>query len=937
MRQARVVAVLVLALLAWPAVGTARERDRDRGQAATPLEQAREEAGDVEVDPEAVVPGGTVTVSPAQGLAARPGSRITVTLRVGAAARAGDVLGVRLPAAWSRVGPGGLRATRAPLAGGGAGERARTSLSNAPRTTSLRITDPHAGDTPTITVADVGMPAGTYRLGLTWNGRPAGSVDLVRYAPVREPAEGGPDTPLDRLPGPGREININPDAVNQNEAAAAVVPGDPSRMALGANQLRGTSRVYVSGNGGASWTTTPFPTISFQPGSAVATEAIQPGGDPALATDARGNIWYTELTLSDAPPSRIAVARIPAGTASFRPTAVSLGTPAGSSSDFQQDKELVAVDNFPASPHFGRIYVVWGAPVDGGTKLAISSCDSRPVAANCDTADHWSAPAFVTPAVGSYIYGGPVPAPDGSVYVTWWDYSSANAIAGRTCPASANCQDSAAWTAAPLHTVAALDQTAGTPLPFACPTPAQAGGRPGAAPRTDVDRTGRVWVAWGDLRTGSGVSKCDGGPSQFAGAATQLTWGAYVATAQGTLPGSAARSPEVATEVIPPGEGGASANSDDWFPWVSVDQGTDQAWVALHSTRLSADRTAADYYVRALYPVAGGGLDLGDLVRTSSLSSGFPGTFGICCGFDNEFGDYEGLAAGNGVALTAWTDHRAGQIAEQGLWSDVTAIAASPRPRTPGATTGTATAVGETTATLGGRIDAGGTSTGYRFDYGPTTGYGASTPMGDAGAGAGDTAVSAAVTGLAPDTAYHFRIVAVRGGAVRAAGADTAFRTAAHVVPPVTTTQTTPVPPDTRAPVVTRYSLRNRTFRVGTSATPPLAVSARRTPAGTTIRYTLSEAGTARIELQQILPGRRKGSRCVAPTSRLKKARRCDRIVRRGVLVRTSRAGANAVAFSGRVGRTALPAGSYRAVLVATDAARNGSRAATTSFTIVKK
>lgn len=99
MRQARVVAVLVLALLAWPAVGTARERDRDRGQAATPLEQAREEAGDVEVDPEAVVPGGTVTVSPAQGLAARPGSRITVTLRVGAAARAGDVLGVRLPAA----------------------------------------------------------------------------------------------------------------------------------------------------------------------------------------------------------------------------------------------------------------------------------------------------------------------------------------------------------------------------------------------------------------------------------------------------------------------------------------------------------------------------------------------------------------------------------------------------------------------------------------------------------------------------------------------------------------------------------------------------------------------------------------------------------------------------------------------------------------------
>jgi hypothetical protein len=48
-----------------------------------------------------------------------------------------------------------------------------------------------------------------------------------------------------------------------------------------------------------------------------------------------------------------------------------------------------------------------------------------------------------------------------------------------------------------------------------------------------------------------------------------------------------------------------------------------------------------------------------------------------------------------------------------------------------------------------------------RFDYGTSTSYGSTAPCAeDAGAGAGDVSVSAALGSLAPGTTYHYRLVA---------------------------------------------------------------------------------------------------------------------------------------------------------------------------------
>jgi len=102
----------------------------------------------------------------------------------------------------------------------------------------------------------------------------------------------------------------------------------------------------------------------------------------------------------------------------------------------------------------------------------------------------------------------------------------------------------------------------------------------------------------------------------------------------------------------------------------------------------------------------------------------------------------------------------------------------------PTATTGDATGVSAGGATLGGAIDPGGKETTYRFEYGTTGAYGQTTATASAGAGSGAVGESAAISGLAATTTYHFRVVAFRDGVQVATGADRTFTTAANLVPP---------------------------------------------------------------------------------------------------------------------------------------------------------
>jgi hypothetical protein len=168
-----------------------------------------------------------------------------------------------------------------------------------------------------------------------------------------------------------------------------------------------------------------------------------------------------------------------------------------------------------------------------------------------------------------------------------------------------------------------------------------------------------------------------------------------------------------------------------------------------------------------------------------------------------------------------------------------------------------------------------------------------------------------------------------------------------------------------RAPVVTHFAMTNKVFAVtrrptsitgiAASAVADVSVMARdlgstlaaetsaraaarrhkRPKHGTTFRYTLSEPASAKIIIAQLLPGRHRGRRCVAPSRKLRRAKSCTRILTRGTLKRTSHAGVNHVVFSGRLGSRALKPGHYRATLTAS-AANHTSRPQSLTFKIVK-
>ena len=90
----------------------------------------------------------------------------------------------------------------------------------------------------------------------------------------------------------------------------------------------------------------------------------------------------------------------------------------------------------------------------------------------------------------------------------------------------------------------------------------------------------------------------------------------------------------------------------------------------------------------------------------------------------------------------------------------VPAGSAMAAPAKPVATTGGVANVGESTVTLNGRVNPNQAETTYFFQYGTTSLYGAQTPATPAGKGNRAVRVAAAVAGLAPDTTYHYRLVA---------------------------------------------------------------------------------------------------------------------------------------------------------------------------------
>jgi hypothetical protein len=101
----------------------------------------------------------------------------------------------------------------------------------------------------------------------------------------------------------------------------------------------------------------------------------------------------------------------------------------------------------------------------------------------------------------------------------------------------------------------------------------------------------------------------------------------------------------------------------------------------------------------------------------------------------------------------------------------------TPKPPVPVVSTGRATAVTQTSATLTGTVNPEGVATDYFFQYGASTAYSGETPTASAGAGTKSISASAPLASLVPGTTYHYRLVAISVNGTTN-GRDVSFKTA---------------------------------------------------------------------------------------------------------------------------------------------------------------
>ena len=106
------------------------------------------------------------------------------------------------------------------------------------------------------------------------------------------------------------------------------------------------------------------------------------------------------------------------------------------------------------------------------------------------------------------------------------------------------------------------------------------------------------------------------------------------------------------------------------------------------------------------------------------------------------------------------------------LWAPSVASAAEK----PVVTTGAAANIAPTTVVLNATVNPKGANTTYFFQYGTTVIYGALTPSTSAGKGNAGVKVAVGVSGLAPATTYHYRIVAQNSKGL-SRGKNRTFRT----------------------------------------------------------------------------------------------------------------------------------------------------------------
>jgi hypothetical protein len=272
-------------------------------------------------------------------------------------------------------------------------------------------------------------------------------------------------------------------------------------------------------------------------------------------------------------------------------------------------------------------------------------------------------------------------------------------------------------------------------------------------------------------------------------------------------------------------------------------------------------------------------------------------------------------AIDGGDAAGCPANDQRGALRPAGVTCDVGAFEIA----TPGATSGAASAITATSATLNGvAFNPDIAAASAYFEYGTTAAYGAQTAPQAVSAAATGAAVTAVLSGLAPGSAYHVRLV-VTNAVGTAVGSDQTFDTF-----------TTP-------PALRDLKVRPSRFRAQPGSGASIAKAKKRVR-GATISYGVSQNVATTFTVQRPRKGFRSKGRCVAkrPSGAAKKLRRCTRYTKVGSFKHAGLAGDNRFRFTGRVKRKPLRSGRYRLRATARNGALQVGVPLTTTFRIVR-
>lgn len=401
----------------------------------------------------------------------------------------------------------------------------------------------------------------------------------------------------------GPQVDVSRAPLVQSEATIAIDPADPRLMLAGSNDQLFVTRVYTSRDGGRRWRSLGGPPLAGR---------AQCGfGDPAIAIAEDGREYYAFLAnLSCNQPefrSHLFVSARPRFGSEWHSYPVARP---GGGRFIWDDKPAIAVGDNTRGPHRGRVYLAWSRRLSGRAEALETSFSD-------DGGRAWATPVPVgegrfVPLSSSVAVG-----PGGGVYVVATDPFEGLLWAAESTDGGARFGR--------LRVIAATAPRYSTSCSeSAFPIPAQAARCVNANPVVNVVTRGREA---GDVVVTYESSKANG------------TQGVY---AEGFDPELRRR---FRVRVTPSDREPA----DQFLPVSAIDPANGDLWACFYDTTGDSARTHAWYTCTVSRD---GGRTWSMPVRAASVPS--DETHGGYL----QYGDYEGVAADDGVAHPIWTDTR---------------------------------------------------------------------------------------------------------------------------------------------------------------------------------------------------------------------------------------------------------------------------------------